>query len=82
MASGVKSWKGSDTATGEIPVPSDRPKSFMVKTLEGEVKLRWVSGENGSFFGTEMFAISISGISSERFLFGKNGSSTIAEDSG
>jgi len=47
-ASGVKSGKGSDTASGETPVCSGRPMSFMVKTLAGGAKLRCFSGSKAS----------------------------------
>jgi hypothetical protein len=65
----VKSWKGSETATGETPVFSGKPKSFMVKTLEGEMKSRCSSGLKATFPGDIMAGISTSGMSEERFLF-------------
>ena len=39
MASVVKRGNGSETATGETPVSSGRPRSCIVYTLDGEVNL-------------------------------------------
>ena len=76
----MKSWKGSETATGETPVFSGKPSSFMVKTLEGEMKSRCFSGLKATFSGDTMAGISTSGMSEERFLFEALDESRITEE--
>jgi hypothetical protein len=47
MASAVNSWKGSDTALGEMPRDS-MPSSFMVKTRGGGAETRCLLASKGS----------------------------------
>jgi hypothetical protein len=46
IASSLKSWKGSDTPTGEMPASAGRPSASRERVFGCSVKLRCFSGEN------------------------------------